>query len=375
MSIMSGTISALVMTIFKAGSTMNFFNCRPPHKSAYPKSLSKLFFMAFIVAISSFYSYASWASCSITGPIDRLIANIPTGDTQIDGSVPINTELRLLYPLYDVNLDTTVSCAGDKPTLEINSNHPITGTYNGANVYETGIPGIGMTLYQQSPGVDPDGTIIGYLPITKTSTTNSRTISQNGRYGIVLIKTGDIYTDGQIPTSSILFRGNISNYGDLNVMNVRLARPISIKILRPTCTVNRPNFNVDLGAVSVADFNSSGRTTPKDFAIDLTCTGGTSTRNVHVTLTDANNPGNTTTQLNLSPDSDALGIALEVNNRYGLVNFGPDLSGTGNPGQWFDGAAGVGSYSIPLSVNYVRLPGPIKGGSANSGVTYTLNYD
>ena len=125
----------------------------------------------------------------------------------------------------------------------------------------------------------------------------------------------------------------------------------------------------------MADFNSSGRTTPQDFAINLTCTGGTSTRNVHVTLTDANNPGNTTTQLNLSPDSDALGIALEVNNRHGLVNFGPDLSGTGNPGQWFDGAAGVGSYSIPLSVNYVRLPGPIKGGSANSGVTYTLNYD
>ena len=94
-----------------------------------------------------------------------------------------------------------------------------------------------------------------------------------------------------------------------------------------------------------------------------------------VTLTDANNPANLTTQLNLSPDSGAQGIALEVHNKFGAVSFGPDLSGTGNPGQWLDGAAGVGSYSIPLSVNYVRLPGPIKGGTANSGVTYTLNYD
>lgn len=114
---------------------------------------------------------------------------------------------------------------------------------------------------------------------------------------------------------------------------------------------------------------------PKDFTIDLDCTGVAGTTGVYVTLSDASNPGNNTTQLNLSPDSDALGIALEVHNQYGVVSFGPDLSGTGNPGQWFDGIAGIGSYSIPLSVNYVRLPGPIKGGSANSGVTYTLNYD
>ena len=236
-----------------------------------------------------------------------------------------------------------------------------------------------MIIHFANQYTDVSGRYAGNLPVTSSFNTETpRYIiytRPNANYIISLIKTGEIYTDGQILPNAVLIRGNLYENNNFNFLNVRLAAPINVTILRPTCAVNRPDINVDLGAVSVADFNSSGRTTPQDFAINLTCTGGTSTRNVHVTLTDANNPGNTTTQLNLSPDSDALGIALEVNNRHGLVNFGPDLSGTGNPGQWFDGAAGVGSYSIPLSVNYVRLPGPIKGGSANSGVTYTLNYD
>ena len=151
--------------------------------------------------------------------------------------------------------------------------------------------------------------------------------------------------------------------------------PWTVTLLRPTCQVNTPNISVDLGEVSIIDFNTLGRTQPVDFSIDLDCTGGTDTTNVYVTMTDASNPGNTTSLLGLTPGSDAQGIALEVNNRNGQVTFGPDLSGTGNPGQWLDGDTAAGSYSIPLSVNYVRLPGPIKGGTANSGVTYTLNYD
>ncbi len=158
-------------------------------------------------------------------------------------------------------------------------------------------------------------------------------------------------------------------------MVIHMDAPWQLTLLRPTCEVTTPNITVDLGQISMADFDATGQTRPIDFGINLDCIGGTDTTNVHVTLTDANNPSNTTSQLSLAPGSEAQGIALEVNNRNGLVTFGPDLSGIGNPGQWLDGAAAAGNYSIPLSVNYVRLPGPIKGGTANSGVIYTLNYD
>ena len=201
------------------------------------------------------------------------------------------------------------------------------------------------------------GYFVGYVPVR-----------------IELIRTGETIRPGIIP-AKLLARGFTELNENFTLFNVNMTTPWNITILQPTCSATIPNQNIDLGEVSIADFNTQGRTTPANFSIDLDCTGVAGTTDVYVTLTDASYPSNTTTQLNLSPDSDALGIALEVHNRYGVVSFGPDLSGTGNPGQWFDGIAGIGSYSIPLSVNYVRLPGPIKGGSANSGVTYTLNYD
>ena len=191
---------------------------------------------------------------------------------------------------------------------------------------------------------------------------------------IELIRTGDFMEAGLIP-AKVLATGYSPPNGDFIAYNVNMRTPLTITVLQPTCSAITPNMNINLGTVNISDFNTQGRTTPKDFTIDLNCTGVAGTTDVYVTLTDANNPANVTTQLNLSPDSGAQGIALDVNNKFGTVSFGPDLSGTGNPGQWLDGTAGVGSYSIPLSVNYVRLPGPIKGGTANSGVTYTLNYD
>ena len=325
----------------------------------------------------SFFSYAAQASCTISGSIERLLTSAPTWDVQVDGSVPTGTVLYIL-PLRSSDPETLTTCIGDIPAASIDSDYPVIGSHNGKNLYDTSIPGIGMKIYMLNEYTAAPTRYTIQLPsIIPASyiSTEAVYIKPSANYEIALFKTGDIYTDGRIPTSTVLIRGNIINHGDFNFVNIRLANPINVKILRPTCSVNRPNITVDLGEVSVPDFNASGRTTPKDFTIDLTCAGGTSTSNVHVTLTDANNPGNVTTQLNLSSNSGAQGIALEVHNKFGAVSFGPDLSGTGNPGQWLDGAAGVGSYSIPLSVNYVRLPGPIKGGTANSGVTYTLNYD
>ena len=212
------------------------------------------------------------------------------------------------------------------------------------------------------------------MPSVISGTAGTWTFAPTQSVRIKLIKTGPVIEGGTVAPTILSRATSIESPGFI-LQEVHMPTPWTVTLLRPTCQVNTPNISVDLGEVSIIDFNTLGRTQPVDFSIDLDCTGGTDTTNVYVTMTDASNPGNTTSLLGLTPGSDAQGIALEVNNRNGQVTFGPDLSGTGNPGQWLDGDTAAGSYSIPLSVNYVRLPGPIKGGTANSGVTYTLNYD
>ena len=311
----------------------------------------------------SFFSYTTMAACSIAGIITQPSTFHSATELKIDSSVAIGEELGIFrFQTTFLAGSAEITCTEEKPTITITSTFPI----ESPGIFQTRIPGVGMKITSTAIG--------GPLPFTYTSATNTSVIDHYFIYIITFIKTGYIASGGQLP-AGLIAHGYLENPGNLPVYDGILTVPVTLELLRPTCTVNIPNFTVNLGEVSLSSFNTLGRTTPTNFNIDLTCGGGTNSADVHVTLTDTNNPANATSQLDLSPDSTAQGIALEVNNRFGLVRFGPDLEGVGNPGQWNDGATGEGSYSIPLSVNYVRLPGPIKGGTANSGVTYTLNYD
>ena len=320
------------------------------------------------ICIEVFSNTAS-ASCSVVGTTERnYFRYFPTSTIEVDSTAPMYSTLGEVVSLpAGTNAERSfLTCTTDNPAIAVSVLRPM----HSPGIYESGVPGIGMKL---KIGAINDG--INSLPGTYNWTyPNGAEIFAYPPIYITLVKIGYIPSGGDIPTGPII-SAHIPEHENFNILNAEFSMPITIKLLRPTCAVTTPNFTINLGDVSVPDFDSSGRTLVKNFSIDLTCTGGTRSADVHVTLTDANNPANATSQLGLSPDSTAEGIALEVNNRFGLVNFGPDLEGFGNPGQWNDGSTGIGSYSIPLSVNYVRLPGPIKGGSANSGVTYTLNYD
>ena len=309
------------------------------------------------------YSPASLASCTITSGSPEF--NLPPVQfPPLDPRTPINGVLATLTTYADNTAGQfTANCSEFRSTRLRTEFTNISG-----ELYDTGLSGIAMRIQIG------DARDRAYVPNELPNQDNYLYSIYAVPTQIELIRTGDLMEPGVIP-AKVLATGYSPPNGDFIGFNVNMLAPLKITILQPTCSIITPNMNINLGTVNIADFNTQGRTTSKDFTIDLSCTGVSGTTDVYVTLTDANNPANVTTQLNLSPDSGAQGIALEVNNKFGAVSFGPDLSGTGNPGQWLDGTAGVGSYSIPLSVNYVRLPGPIKGGTANSGVTYTLNYD
>lgn len=369
MSIISGAISVSVMTIFKACNTMSSTTYQVLRKCNELTKALKYLTLISIAICAAFFNQAALAACTVTGDINRILDNYRSPDLiQIDSTLPIGATLgRIFVATLALQPDILLTCAEGRPLVEVTSVYP----QHSATIFDTGIPGIGMSIRSHTE-------FTGLMPVTFQQTDpspiNPDSIFINLVYELTFKKTGYIPSGGQIP-AGLLAQAHITDFDNVLVMNSILPRPITFTLLRPTCAVNTPNFTVDLREVSMVDFNASGRTLPKSFSIDLTCTGGTNSADVYVTLTDANNPANATSQLGLSPDSTAEGIALEVNNRFGAVNFGPDLDGLGHPGQWNDGSTGIGSYSIPLSVNYVRLPGPIKGGSANSGVTYTLNYD
>ena len=319
--------------------------------------------MTMVIMAGISFSYTSWATCSVAGDITQPSSYHSATELQIDSSAAIGETLGTFrFQTLRPGSAAIVTCTDENPLLTFTSHYPMASP----GVFHTEIPGIGMTITNIVLG--------GSLPFTFNTPENPYEIGAYFIYIITFVKTGYIASGGQIPAGPIV-RAHLENVGNLQVLDGLLTVPITLELLRPTCVTNTPHFTVNLGDVSLSDFNAGGRTTPKNFSIDLNCSGGSFSTDVYVTLSDANNPANATRQLGLSPDSTAQGIALEVNNRLGLLSFGPDLEGLGNPGQWLDGATGVGSYSIPLSVNYVRLPGPIKGGTANSGVTYTLNYD
>ena len=345
-------------------------NCTVIKSRWSPLGFTKII-KSLILVVTVLGSYVSSqpavAACTLASAHDYPITrDFGSGWTyEIDSSLPTGSVLAT-FIIHGLSATTSdFDCTGDAPLIRYESGFP----YSGDHIYQTGILGIGMKIELGSVGFLPSEIISVRHPTTGYYTTGTYQ-----PYRIQLIKSGYIPAGGQIFWHPFT-RSFIINHGNIPHITSNLTQPLNIVLKRPTCAVNIPNFTVDLGTVSPSDLDASGRTLPTHFSIDLNCEGDTGSADVHVTLSDANNPANATRQLGLSPDSTAQGIALEVNNRLGLVSFGPDLEGLGNPGQWLDGATGVGSYSIPLSVNYVRLPGPIKGGTANSGITYTLNYD
>ena len=342
---------------------MNTLTYRAPRKFYCPAKTAKKIIMTLVVMGGSFFSYAALASCTVTSGSPEF--NLPSVQfPPLDPRTPINGVLATITTYAD---NTAGLFSAD--CTAVKSTRLKTDFINiGGELYSTELSGIAMRIKIGDPSS------WAYVPNSISGVNNTNYTIYSVPTEIELIRTGDFMEAGLIP-AKVLATGYSPTNEDFIAFNVNMLAPLTITILQPTCSAITPNMNINLGTVNIADFNAQGRTTPKDFTIDLNCTGVAGTTGVHVTLTDANNPANLTTQLNLSPDSGAQGIAFEVHNKFGIVSFGPDLSGTGNPGQWLDGAAGVGSYSIPLSVNYVRLPGPIKGGTANSGVTYTLNYD
>ncbi|MBU9128886.1 fimbrial protein [Burkholderia multivorans] len=198
-------------------------------------------------------------------------------------------------------------------------------------------------------------------------------------FKLELVKTDDdIYTE----FNKVFKSGYGATFGTFTFVNTNTGASsgtnlhwlngiMELSTIPKSCRATLPATTVPLNPVWVSQLPTAGATAgDKPFNVGLSCSPGT---NVYVSLTDLTNPGNTSDQLTLTPDSTASGVKLRLLTQNGTpASFGSDSAPSGNPNRWYLGASGT-LTSIPLTAQYIAT-GPAKAGSVKGLASFTLSY-
>jgi len=292
------------------------------------------------------------------------------------GQTALNFGSSALSVPRDKVVGTTMLATSSNPGLAwsgISCTITKTITINGtlvpgyANVYQTGVGGLGIIFYhtQNVSG----GFITNNDPETLTGLSNGSTnhYVQAAFYVTGPVQNGQLLT-ANLPTMNIAYSGSC-----ITTVSATFTWSANIPVTALTCTVTTPTVSVPLPSVPLTSLlpvgTVSSLSTGNTATIGLSCASGS---NVYVTLTDANNAGNRSTTLSLNPSSTAHGVALRLFNGSTPVSFGPDSAVAGTQNQWLVGASS-GVSSIPLTVQYLST-GPVTAGSVSAAATFTMSY-
>ncbi|UIF86640.1 fimbrial protein [Cupriavidus necator] len=308
------------------------------------------------------------ADCSFAGGNALGTATI---SLPVQISVPRNTAVGSI--LYDSSWvtagPTSIVCTG---TIAQNWGYasPMVPVPGYSNVYQTPVSGIGIKTgwanwLSGSPSVDSTALV---SPPASLSVPNPSPTPYGpmGRYRLQLVVTGPVMP-GTISLPGLLAQ---ASYGALTVNQLVVAG--STNIVAPACTVQNTSVVVNMPTISASALPAAGATAGQTgFNISLSCTGATA---VTMTLTDAAQPGNTSSSLSLATGSSAGGVAYQILYNGTPVSYGPDSANAGNLNQFNVGTmAGAGAMNIPLAARYVRT-GTVTPGSANANATFTMSY-
>lgn len=144
-------------------------------------------------------------------------------------------------------------------------------------------------------------------------------------------------------------------------------------VVQATCSVSQPNVAVSLPTVNTRVFSAGvGTVTPAQaFSLSFACSAGAK---VSITLTDNVNPTNRTDKLQLTADSTAKGIGIQVLKSAGSpVSYGPDSALPNNTNQWLLGDSPNGVLQLPLSARYIST-GTVSAGTVKALATFTMSY-
>ncbi|WP_423761642.1 fimbrial protein [Burkholderia sp. NLJ2] len=249
------------------------------------------------------------------------------------------------------------------------------GRYGGAtadptyNTLPTSVQGIGVRM-RFSQG------LTNWWPWTFPGlSTTLGFVAPNTRLLVELVKTGRVTAGGSL--TGELARSWITQYGPQKLTFTyaiyKIGGSIQIKPTVPTCAVTTKTVNIPFGEVSMTDTAGGPE---RSFKIGLKCSGGTGTAKtrMYITLTDATKSANRSNILNLTSNSTAEGVGVQIKNGTTTVSYGPDSSATGTQNQWFVTETGNTEVEIPLTARYVRTGAKLKGGTADAIATFTMSY-
>lgn len=322
----------------------------------------KLLGMLLVLCGSCFFMPHAKASCSSPEmPYSVSLASISVPSTLTPGRVIPGTQQTVA-----IHGSCTSGHDGD----------PIIACYYGTGaesteypgVYDTGVPGVGITLINQQGqrvrggGVNCDtrSTPLGYV-----STDGSDTFGFD--VTLALIKTA---TD--VSTGTLIYNQTKFGIGDYRKEGVGDPNTISytgnVIVKEVTCAVASQNLTVTLGDFPQSQFTGIGSTTNfKDFDISLTCN---ETVTPEVLMSSANGyetnyPG----VVKLTPeDGAATGIGVEMTVNGMAATFDQYVSMNTK-------TVSNEAYTIPLMARYYQTAPQVTPGTANTVVTVSLAYN
>ena len=340
-----------------------------PHFQKMMKNALRLFvLLCCVIGLGTVPSIARAQACSDPG---IATFSVPAS-ILVDPTVPVGSLLTRISLSGTFVKGST--CTSSGPTMFYWQG---AGGYLGNNLYDSGIPGIGMRFVNVATWPGSASSFTTYPPVPTGDSTTADTPLGLSPFYLDLVKTGPITSGGTLPAGVFgKMTGGSSPSGDL-WQSYEWSTPLVIQLLKPTCSVATSSITVPLSAVSLSSFKGVGTTSPATpFNITLQCSGsidGGSTT-VYVTLTDQTNQVNLSTTLSLSTDSTATGVGIQVLNGTSVISYGPDADTIGNTNQWSAGSAENGTFRIPLTARYVQTAPSVTPGSANGRATFTMSY-
>lgn len=231
------------------------------------------------------------------------------------------------------------------------------------NVYESGVPGLGVRFYITS-------NFSGGLAEAPLSQSFSRPDGRAVHYTKAeLVVTGPV-TSGvtsNLPSMKVNFSGSC-----FPTVTATQTLTGSTTVSGNTCRLLTPALYFPLPNALTTDLSNEGDSTGDTLVpMGLDCQPGIK---VYITMTDAIDPGNRSTDLALAPASTAAGVGIQILNGADPIAFGPDSQAAGTLNQWSAGTSAGGLMQIPLSARYVRTAGALVPGSVHAKATFTMSY-
>ncbi|MDR5838928.1 fimbrial protein [Caballeronia sp. LZ034LL] len=285
-------------------------------------------------------------------PVLSFPARVSAGRDMAPGSV-----------LSEASGDAGIATRGANCTItkDVTVKGTLVPGYN--NVYQTGVPGIGVRFYITA---NYNGNWSD-VPTSQTFYVPDDAALHYTRADLVVTGPVSSGTTSNLPSMFIKFSGSC-----ITTVTATQTLTGNTSVTGNSCSVTTPTLAFTLPRAFFKDLSSIGATTgDTTLPLGLNCPAGVK---VGITVTDAVNPANRSSTLSLAANSSAAGVGVQIVNGTTPVSFGPDSAVAGTVNQWIAGTSTGGAAQIPLTARYVRTSGTLVPGSVNGKATFTMSY-